>query len=278
MKIRIVIGIIFLIFSFVFATNVISPIGKTKTVNLDVDGKKYTYWICEPGESLYYDIIGSGSVKIYLRTESGATANVKISLDGRKIKTVNVDKQISKKAQTKTMKNITKAKKITVKIPRKKHRLTISTDKKILLRTVKSKNIKYYSYVPQKHSGGMVLVSRETEYGYYKSIESHPVQCEIIGDGTITVYSRFLYSNGMMGNQHYSVSVSIDAGRPTIYEFETRQSSTAFFRTDNDIIPSKAGKIKIVIPEGNHKVTISPTNSNQIAVRILIPSSMLKRK
>ena len=255
MKIRIVIGIIFLIFSFVFATNVISPIGKTKTVNLDVDGKKYTYWICEPGESLYYDIIGSGSVKIYLRTESGATANVKISLDGRKIKTVNVDKQI-----------------------RKKHRLTISTDKKILLRTVKSKNIKYYSYVPQKHSGGMVLVSRETEYGYYKSIESHPVQCEIIGDGTITVYSRFLYSNGIMGNQHYSVSVSIDAGRPTIYEFETRQSSTAFFRTDNDIIPSKAGKIKIVIPEGNHKVTISPTNSNQIAVRILIPSSMLKRK
>ena len=280
MKTRVMAIMIILFSSILFArnANLISPSSKGKTTIVQVNGKKYIYWICEPDESLYYDIIGSGSVTIYIRTEAKVNPNVRICIDGRKVKKLTLNEPASKKSKNKLLKNISKAKKVHLKIPKGKHRLVISSDKKILVRTVKGKSIRYYAYVPQKHSGGMVLVSHETEYGYYKSIENHPVQCEIIGPGRIKVLTRYLYTQEMMGNQHYSVSVSIDAGKPTIYEFETQPSTVAFFRTDSDIVPSKAGKIEIEIPPDSHNVIISPTNSNPIAVRILIPDSMLKRR
>ena len=62
----------------------------------------------------------------------------------------------------------------------------------------------------------MVLVVRETEYGYYKSTKSHPVMFEIIGRGTVKVMTRLLYDKTMKGKQHRSASKSSSAGRASM--------------------------------------------------------------
>ena len=277
MRLRVIIVGIIMLSSVLFGGS-ISPRKGPKPTYLSIGGKRYKYWLCETGKTIHFDLKGPGETRVFIRTEAGKNPEVKVFLDDEKIKTITIKEEKSKKSDVKKIDNITKAETFKVKIPYGKHTLSFTPDTDVIIRVSLTKSEKYYSFAPQRHSGGMVLIARETEYGYYKSIKEHPVECEIIGDGTIKIYSRLLYSKDMKGTHHYSVAISIDGAEPTVYEFETEPSSVSYFRTDGDIIPSKAGKINVKIPSGKHTITISPVNSNPIAVRVLIPQSMLKRK
>ncbi|GEM_PF-5897998 len=271
---------IFIVAILVFAVaawaKVFPPTGKHKPLYFEISGKKYRYWKCD--KKLSFEIDGVREGKIYIRTIAGTKPKVKIYLDGDKIKEIKIDEKKSKKARHSKYNNITKAYVMQIKIPDGKHKLTIKSSDLIFVRINAKKKIKYYSYVPQKHAGGMVLVSRETEYGYYKSKKSHPVMFEIIGKGTVKVMTRLLYDKTMKGRQHYSVAVRIDDGKPITYSFETEPSSVSYFSNNKDIIPGKGREITIKIPEGHHYVYVYPTNSREIAMRVLVPEYMVKIK
>ncbi len=248
-----------------------------KKIAIEVDGKKYDYWLVKKGKEIKNEISGIATVTFYVRKALDTSPTVEIKVDDKKLKTISIAANKSEKAAAEGFDKLTKAKKIKLKIPKGKHIIKIKTDEKILIRASYTKKQKQYTFAPQYHSGGMALVVDENEYGYYKSIKEHPVQCLIYGGGKITVYSRLLYSTGTMGTQHYTVLVSIDDGKVTAYEFETKPSDVAYFRSHDDIIPSKAGQIKIEVPDGKHTVTIAPGDSKEIAVRVMIPESMVKK-
>ncbi len=251
------------------------PEGKHKTIYIRIKGKKYRYWKCD--KKIEFIVDGEREGKLFIRTVEGKKPKIKIYLDGDKIKEFVLDEKVSKKAKS-SVKNITRARVVKVKIPKGKHKLTIKTSDDIYVRLSAKKKIKYYAYVPQKHAGGIVLVAHETEYGYYKSIKSHPVMFEMIGKGKVKIMTRLLYDKTMRGRQHYSVVVQIDDNKPTVYEFETEPSTVSYFRTEHEVIPSKAGQIIVNIPEGKHNVYVYPGDSRVIAVRILVPEYMVKIK
>jgi len=277
MRIRFIAAVLLLSLLSFLSAKALKPDKGGKRIAIEVDSKKYDYWFVKKGKEIKYEISGIATVTFYIRKGLDTNPTVEIKVDNEILKTIPISANKSEKAATESFDKLTKAQKIKLKIAKGKHTITITTNDEIFIRASYTKKQKQYTFAPQYHSGGMALVVDENEYGYYKSIKEHPVQCLLNGGGTITVYSRLLYSTGTMGTQHYTVLVSIDDGKVTAYEFETKASDVAYFRSHEDIIPSKAGQIKIEVPEGKHTVTIAPGDSKEIAVRVMIPESMVKK-
>jgi len=266
------------LFGIVFAKTAKHTRGGKKT-DVVVKNKKYTYWYLKKGDEAKFDITGYADAKIYVRTQGGKKQNITVNLDDKKIASLTIEEKTSKLAASKKLGIITKAKTIKVKIPHGKHILSVySDDGKILVRVTYKKKSSDITMAPQKHDGGMVLVAGEQELGYYRSSKEKAVEYTINGGGTVTLYTRLIFSPAMMGAQHYKLKVRIDSEKPTIYEFETTASSVSYFRGDGKVIPGKAKKIKIKIPEKRHKITIQPEGTVPVAVRLMIPMNLLKAK
>ncbi len=266
------------LFGIVFAKQAKHTRGGKKT-NIVVKGKKYTYWYLKKGDEAQFDITGYANAKIYVRTQGGSEQNITVNMDDKKVESLTIKEKTSKLTSSKKLGIITKAKTIPIKIPRGKHILSVhSDDGKILVRVTYKKKSSDITMAPQKHDGGMVLVVGEQELGYYRSSKNKAVEYILNGGGTVTLYTRLIFSPAMLGTQHYKLKVQIDSEKPTIYEFETVASSVSYFRGDGKVIPGKAKKIKIKIPEKKHKITIQPEGTVPVAVRLMIPISLLKAK
>lgn len=253
-----------------------APIKGGKKVYLESKGKKYSYWFLAAKKDIEYRFSGILKVEISIRTEAGKKTNVFLGFDKEKVETVYVDEKASTASKVSVFKNVSKPKTMKMTIPKGKHKISISADNDIIVRVTTQKPKSYVSMAPQKHAGGIVLVSNEEEYAYYRASMDKAVEYSVIGEGTVTLYTRLIYSQGMLGNQHYRVSVQIDGDEPTIYEFETEASPATYFRGDGKVIPGKAKKIQIKVPAGRHTIKILPANSAAIAVRMMMPKSMLK--
>ena len=256
----------------------IPPKKSSGKVSLSFDGKKYDYWISEPDKVVEYELSGPLTTKIYIRAESKTKPQVKIKMNGEEVKTLTVENGISQQSKVKGFNKITKAETVMIKIPRGKHILTIESDKRIIVRLHSKQKKQNITLAPQRHDGGMVLVSDEEEYGYYRCSKNKGVQYVLLGKGTITIYTRLIFSPGMMGTQHYTLNIQIDDEKPVLYEFETEASSVSYFENDKKIIPGKAQKVNLKIPKGKHTVSITTEDSQPIAVRLTLPMSMIKNK
>ena len=267
-----------LLLGIVFAKTARHELGGKKTYVV-VNGKKYQYWYLKKGDIAKFSITGYATAKIYVRTQSGEKRNITIYLDDKKVKSFVVDEKVSKKSSEKHLGIITKAKTMELKIPRGKHTIKIhSDDGRVLVRVTYRKKSTGITMAPQKHDGGMVLVANEQELGYYRASKDKAVEYVINGGGTVTLYTRLIFSPEMMGTQHYKLKIQIDDEKPTIYELETVPSSVSYFRGDDKVIPGKAKKIKIKVPKNRHKITVQPEGTTPVAVRLIIPMSMLKAK
>lgn len=260
------------------SSKVVTPEEGGKKTSIIVKDKSYDYWLINRNGEAKFTVSGIATARIYVRTEVGKKPNITIKLDNTKLKSITIDEKQSNIAHTKVFNKVTKAWTINLKIPRGKHILSLESDDEIIVRLTSKKKVSYIAMAPQRHDGGMVLVAGEEEFGYYRCSQDKAVEYVLIGPGTTTLYTRLLFSPGMMGTQHYKLRIQVDNNEPTIYEFESKASAVSYFRNNGQIIPGKAKKIKIKIPKGKHTISVKPTGSIPVAVRLMLPMSMIKKK
>ncbi len=256
----------------------IAPAEGPKKTKVVVDGKSYNYWLVDADVPAKFEVSGLGTVKIFVRTEAGTERVVTVLLDSVRVAVDTVAKKASRKAKSRAFKRISKAHTILLRVPRGKHTLDVVVDGPAAVRAVSKKKTRTVSMVPQEHAGGLVLVANEEEYGYYIATKKKPVVFSILGKGKVTLYTRLIYTPGMMGTQHYHLVVQLDDEKPVVYEFETEPSGVSYFRNDKSSVPGKAKKIKVDIPKGTHTLRVYPKGKKRVAIRLAMPLGMVKKR
>ena len=273
---RILIPILITILASSAFAEIVKPKKGGKFTLMDSRGKEYKYWIVDKNKEIQFEIQGIANAKIYVRSEMGEKVELTVNVDDYKVKVFTIEEEKSQIAKAEGFKNLTRAKVITVIMPKGKHTLSMKPDKKVIIRISSVKKKTYITMAPHRHDGGLVLISADEEFAYYQTTPKKAVEYNILGEGTVTLYTRLIYTSEMMGVQKYKLRVQFDEEDPTTYEFETVNSTVSYFRNDGKIIPGKAQKIKLKIPKGKHNLKMFTEDSNTVALRLMLPMSMIK--
>jgi hypothetical protein len=253
-----------------------TPQKGTKLAVVKVNNKNYKYWLVEQSKPTFFEVEGPSMVQIFLRTEAGKKTDIKFTVDGLNpvLKTLE---QKESKSSAKGFSKITDAKVFQLKVEKGKHKISIESNSKILVRVVFKKKLESVALVPFEHAGSVVVVSNETELGYYFGTKDKQMRFTILGPGTVTVDSRLIYDKSSMGKQSYILGTKLDADAEKTYQFETEPSGVTTLKMDKTSIPGKVKSAKIKIGEGKHTLSVYSVGSSKVAVRLSLPLSMLKK-
>ncbi len=130
----------------------------------------------------------------------------------------------------------------------------------------------WLSLVPARHGGVLEAVEGEKEETYYLATPERSVILEITGPERLKVVSRLNYDPTVTGVQGYTIVVEEKGVELEKKAFRTYKSEVAEYSERGDLIPSKADRLYLDVPKGEHTLDfrLVGTLARSVSLQFLI--------
>ncbi|MBU1937322.1 hypothetical protein KKG05_07975 [bacterium] len=136
--------------------------------------------------------------------------------------------------------------------------------------------VKTVAITPQSASESVELIVGEEITTYYRLRNENPVNLTLIGPASLKILTRLEYSSIMRGQQNYRLQVFEDDSIKSTYSLNSQKSDVCKYKEPSSLVPSKAEKIQLEIPAGEHAYRfVLPENHRTVLIKFLLPKKYL---
>lgn len=130
----------------------------------------------------------------------------------------------------------------------------------------------WVSLVPTRHEGVLEAVEGEKEETYYLATPETSVMLKITGPERLKVVSRLNYDPTTKGLQGYTIVVEEKGVELEKKAFRTYKSELVEYKERGDLIPSKADRLYLDVPKGEHTLDfrLVGTLARSVSLQFLI--------
>jgi len=120
----------------------------------------------------------------------------------------------------------------------------------------------------------LTLIYNEKRLDFHLATVAKPVKLRVIGPTRLRMVTRLIYGSTMKGTQKYALALALDQNSLKPEEFSTSKAINSQFEEESDWVPGKSRTAYIVIPDGEHELTVTPqaTDAPGVALRFTLPA------
>ncbi len=239
--------------------NFIAPKKAGSECKLVGDDGKFTYFKIDPKSPAEWSAVGPGYVRLFVRGYAGKTGDFQLLIDGKEYKRYGFSEKPSAKYKIEVGKSkpveATMARVISIKLPKGKHSIEMRSGGDLFARMVAVPK-KPSSIAPEQYDKSLSLINGDTKTTYYSATAQKPVVVKFNGSGTLTVWARLGFAEGMKGTQHFTVVAETAGGKQIRTKFSTSISGTSVWENDGKAIPSKAMTFTLPLSRGENIIKL----------------------
>jgi len=256
--------VILVLFAGISATKVKYKDYEKKAYLVGPDKKTFVYYSFSKKKPFVAAVSGKANYKLYIRGK--IACRVSVSLDGAKIKDIDISGKVADGYTFEGEKNPpTKAEVFTLKLGPGRHTLELSTDSGVAYaRIVKQSSKSWVKAIPDNYARAVVLRSKGKSYEYYEATKDSPVVVKLKQPSKVKIRSRILLPRGIENKSfEYSYIVEL-GGKKTEIKVNSNGSTSSLIdglpctKSYDKILKTKQNEMEIrLYPSGNTPVYFS---------------------
>lgn len=270
-----------------FSAELLAPMSGT-VLSLDIAGRQSPYYQMATGTPLEFSITGPGTATAIIRLalpanfDSDSARYRVVVMEGTDtVRDVSTSTVAADAEWTGVDEQPSLLRKFSFKVPDGQHRFHItlvSTDVsyagiRLLLKRAAAHASESPLY-PVAMDRMLTLIFNEKRLDFHLATSPKPVRVRVIGPTRLRVVTRLVYGPTMKGSQKYALNLQLDHNPLKPEELSTTKAINSEFEEESEWVPGRSRTIYVVIPDGEHDLTITPqlTDAPGVALRFTLPS------
>ena len=269
------------------SAELLAPVSGT-VISLDIAGKQSSYYHLAAGQPLAFSVAGPGTASTIVRLAlpesfDADSARYRVAvLEGTDtVRAVSTSTAPADAEWVGLKEGVTLLRKFSFTVPEGQHNYQFMFESgdasfaglRLLLKRA-SPHAGDSPLYPVAMDRMLTLIYNEKRLDFHLATTAQPVKLRVIGPTRLRMVTRLVYGSTMKGTQKYALVMALDKNPLKPEEFSTTKAINSQFEEESDWVPGKSRTAYIVVPDGEHELTVTPqaTDAPGVALRFTLPA------